>query len=109
MNVLRRCAALIAAYAVALQLVLSAFAAAAPPAAGIAICRGDSPVPAGDTAHDLCAACVAHCLSAAAPDRAAVALAWPAVAVAVGASFSSAAWRPIPNAREHAPRAPPLA
>jgi len=50
MLLLRRCAALAAAYAVALQLVLSAFAAVAPLAlaaeAGFAICRGGDSAPA---------------------------------------------------------------
>ena len=111
MNILRRCAALIAAYAVALQLVLSAFAAVAPLAAdaGFAICRGDNgSAPAEQSAHDPCAACLAHCAgAAAAPDRETVAVAWPAEAVPAIMSSSNAALDTARQAREHSPRAPP--
>ena len=109
MDILRRSAALIAAYAVALQMVLSAFAAATPSAAGFAICRGDgAAAPAGDIAHDPCAACVAHCAGAAAPGRAAVALTWPAEAALAATSSSKAAPATTPYAREHFARAPPF-
>ena len=85
MLLLRRCAALAAAYAVALQLVLSAFATIAPVVlaadAGFAICRRDnSNSHTGPGTQDPCGSClVAHCASAAAnPDRDAVAVLWPA-------------------------------
>lgn len=108
MDILRRCAALIAAYAVALQMVLSAFAAAAPLAAGFAICRGDNTTaPAGDIAHDPCAACVAHCAGAAAPARDAVALTWPGGAAPAGTSSARSAPRTTPHV-PHSPRAPPF-
>jgi len=114
MLLLRRCAALAAAYALALQLVLSAFAAVAPLAlaaeAGFAICRGDdSNTPAGPAAHDPCSACLAHCSgTAAGPEREASPLAWPLGATSFVHSFTLAA---APSAatqtREHSPRAPP--
>ena len=112
MHPVRRSAALIAAYAVALQLVLSAYAAVTPLAAdpGFAICRGDNrDAPAEPAAHDPCGACLAHCAgAAAAPDRATVAVTWFARAAPIGTSFPGAAWRPIAHARDHSPRAPPL-
>ena len=108
MDILRRCAALIAAYAVALQMVLSAFAAAAPLAAGFAICRGDSATaPTGDIAHDPCAGCVAHCAGAGVPGRDAVALTWCAAAAPTGQSSARSTQRAPPHA-PHSPRAPPF-
>ena len=113
MTILRRCAALAAIYAVALQLLLPAFASAAPLAfaaeAGFAICRGGNPgAPAQPPEHDPCGACLAHCDAAAAvPARAAMPLNWiPGRASAL--SFPRAAALSIAmQTREHAPRAPP--
>jgi hypothetical protein len=102
---------LIAAYAVALQLVLSAFAAVAPlaPDAGPLICRGgDRNAPAEPAAHDPCGACLAHCAGAvAAPDRDTVAVTWPSGARHVSASFATAAPAGAMPVREQSARAPP--
>src|SRR3954454_133393 len=79
---LRRCAALIAAYAIAIQAGLSAFAVAAPLASAqgavFAICRGDSPDPPVPIPHDPCGSCLTgHCTGAAAsPDRIAFQAPW---------------------------------
>ena len=114
MDMLRRSAALIAAYAVALQLVLSAFAAVVPfmlgAEAGFALCGGDNPgTPAQPVAHDPCSACPAHCAAAAAgPDRETVAVRWLEAALAATSS-SNAALDTTPHARGHFARAPPLA
>ena len=114
MLLLRRCAALAAAYAVALQLVLSAFAAVAPLAlaaeAGFAICRGGDSAPAVPAAHDPCSACLAHCAGAAAgPQRAASPLTWPPGSTLFVHSFAlAAAPSAATQARGHSPRAPPL-
>ncbi len=107
MNSLRRCAALIAAYAVALQLVLSAFTAVASLEAGFAICRGERPIPAGDVTHDLCAACVAHCAGASAPAPGA-AMVRPSDAAPVDSPFAiMVALRTAARAGAHSPRGPP--
>jgi len=114
MLLLRRCAALAAAYAVALQLVLSTFAAVAPLAlateAGFAICRGDDSAPAAPAAHDPCGACLAHCAGAATgPQREASPLTWPHGAASFVHSFAlAAAPSAATQARGHSPRAPPL-
>jgi len=115
MLLVRRCAALAAAYAVALQLVLSAFAAVAPLAlateAGFAICRGGGDTaPAAPAAHDPCSACLAHCTGGAAPpQRAASSLTWPPGATPFVHSFRlAAAPSATTQARGHSPRAPPL-
>jgi hypothetical protein len=115
MLLLRRCAALAAAYAVALQLVLSAFAAVAPLAlateAGFAICRGGDSAPAAPAAHDPCSACLTHCAGAgAAPQRAASPFTWPPGVTSFVQSFMrAAAPSAATQARDHSPRAPPFA
>ena len=114
---LRRCAALVAAYAVALQAVLSAVAVAAPfaSAAGapFAICGGDSPDnPPGPITHDPCATCLAgHCAGAAAsPDRVAFEAPWLLAQTAVEALRRAAILPPVARrAGAHSARAPPLA
>ncbi|HKS60325.1 MAG TPA: hypothetical protein VJT13_01425 [Xanthobacteraceae bacterium] len=114
MLLLRRCAALAAAYAVALQLVLSAFAAVAPLAlaaeTGFTICRGGDSAPAAPPAHDPCVACLTHCAGAAAgPQRAASPLTWPLGATSFAHPFMlAAASSTVTQARAHSPRAPPL-
>jgi len=116
MLLLRRCAALAAAYAVALQLVLSAFAMVAPLVlaadAGFATCRRDnSNSHTGPGTQDACGACLAgHCASAAAsPDRDAVAALWPATRTHAEVSPSARALSPAtPRVAAHSPRAPPF-
>jgi hypothetical protein len=109
---LHRSIALLAAYALALQAVLAAFAIAAPLARdeGFSICRGDGAgTPGAPTAHDQCGACLAgHCAASDAPARVALAARWPAV-VRITQTLPRAA--PLNAAattlRAHAPRAPP--
>jgi hypothetical protein len=109
---LRRCAALIAAYAIALQALLSAFAIVPPVALAdpaFAICQPGGADPAGQRPHDPCAACLAHCAGAAAPpQRAAMVLPWPREIAATEATFRPVALPPAPSERQHSPRAPPL-
>jgi hypothetical protein len=109
---MRRCGALIAAYALALQAMLSAFVApvhALTP--GFEICadgagdnRGRDPGPAS------CAACLAgHCAGAAAsPGRVAVVAAWPCIAARVLPAPRAPALQPISRHEPQSPRAPPL-
>ena len=116
MLLLRRCAALTAAYAVALQLVLSAFATIAPLVlaadASFAICRRDnSNSHTGPGTQDPCGACLAgHCASAAAnPDRAAVAVLWPATHTHAEVPLRARAVSPATRrVAAHSPRAPPF-
>jgi hypothetical protein len=111
-RLLFRCAALVAAYAVALQAMFSAFA---PPArdtsdAASLICRsGIAGEPAQPAAHDTCLACLAgHCAGAASPHRLAVAEPWPMAGAPVGTTFRIAALPPAPSRDgAHSPRAPP--
>ena len=110
---LRRCAALAAAYAVALQLMLSAFAALTPVAASgveaAAICRGGEPVPLQPASHDACTACLAgHCGGPAlVPGRVAVRV--PQPVAMPPAEIAPRAITHVTQARQqHAARAPPL-
>jgi hypothetical protein len=113
---MRRCAALIAAYALALQAIISAFAVpvshALAAGAAFEICRADiSGDPARPPARDSCGACLAgHCAgTAATPVRIAVAGPWPIVVVSAPTAFRAAALPPLaPHGGPHAPRAPPL-
>jgi hypothetical protein len=106
---LRRCTAIVAAYAVALQFVLSAFAVAPvlSAEAGFTICRGDNP----DThppPHDPCAACTVHCATAADnPERVAIAAPWRLARAVSEASPHIRAAPPAPARLAHSPRAPP--
>jgi hypothetical protein len=109
----RRCAALIAAYALALQAILSAFAlpvhALAP---SFAMCAGGADSdPAREPPHEPCSACLAgHCAGAAAsPDRVAAAPPWRLHATRMPAKLRAATLLPLIERREpHSPRAPPL-
>jgi hypothetical protein len=111
----RRCAALIAAYAVALQAVLSAFAVVVPlnavAEASVAICRGDNPdAPAGPVSHASCGACLAgHCAGAACnPDRVAIGAPWPSTRQPAEIPLRIMALSPAaPRHGPHSPRAPP--
>src|SRR3954466_8970075 len=113
-GILRRCAALAAAYAVALQGLLASFALVLPAGAAapaFAICRSapDSP-PQAPLSHNACLACLAgHCSGSAADDpRVALAIFVP---IAIGLSKGPVA--PLhaapfaPRTFQHAPRAPP--
>jgi hypothetical protein len=107
---LHRCAALIAAYAIALQALLSAFAIVPPVALAdpaFAICQPGGADPAGQRPHDPCAACAAHCAASAPSQRVAIVLPWPRDIISSAAS-GSAALPPAPLERQHSPRAPPL-
>jgi hypothetical protein len=116
-RVFRRCAALIAAYAVALQAVLSAFAAVPAQArtAGPAfeLCVSDaSGRPSAPRPHETCGACLAgHCGAGASAPPAAVAAAllWPAFAIAsLAPSRRVDVQTARPRDEPHSPRAPPL-
>jgi len=112
MNPLRRCAALIAAYAVALQAVLGAFAFVAPVLAGEAgtvICRSDSGTPDQPQTHDQCGACLAgHCAAAAAgPERLGIPAPWPIASMPAATLLAVAFAPPAPRSQPHSPRAPP--
>jgi hypothetical protein len=112
----RRCAALIAAYAVALQALLAAFAipvAAAPAGvSGLELCssgetRNKDTLPS----HEACSACLAgHCANAAGAPPAALAMpAWGAFAAVVLSPPHPAALTAHSSRNEaHSPRAPPL-
>jgi len=109
---MRRCAAVIAAYALALQAMFSAFAVPAPhgivPAFERCAADGDR---AREPAHQSCSACLAgHCAGAAAsPLRIAVILSWPVTATSVPAALAAAALQPLSQRHgPHSPRAPPL-
>jgi hypothetical protein len=113
----RRCAALIAAYAIALQALLSAFAAMPVQARGTdpawALCvteAGGKPAPS--RAHETCGACLAgHCGAGAlaAPAGAVTAWRWPAF-TGPTLALSRPADVPALSSRDepHSPRAPPL-
>jgi hypothetical protein len=111
---MRRCAALIAAYALALQALLSAFASPAAHALipAVEICQaGIDADRAGEPAHGSCSACLAgHCASAATgPLR--IASTEPrrrTVAAAPPAARAAGTRRPAGRHEPHAPRAPPL-
>jgi hypothetical protein len=109
---MRRGAALIAAYALALQAMFSAFVL---PVHGLApgfeICAGGADDNrARDPAPASCFACLlGHCAGAAASaDRVAVVAAWPRTAADVPPALPVAALQPIWRHEPHAPRAPPL-
>lgn len=107
-----RCAAVIAAYAIALQALLSAFAIVPPLALAsdpaFAICQSGGADPASQHPYDPCAACLAHCAGAAAgPQRVVAFLPWPREIVAA-TTVRAAALPPARAERQHAPRAPPL-
>lgn len=110
---LRRCAALIAAYALALQAVLAAFAYSAPVVAepGFVICRGDAAgTPDQPQHHDQCGACLAgHCAGVAAgPDRLAIAILWPIASGPTETPAAAIAFAPsAPRTQPNPPRAPP--
>lgn len=110
----RRITALIAAYAVAMQALVSALMVA--PKAALAfpefvICGSvgnDTGAPVHPPSHDFCPACLAgHCVGAAGCDRAASDVVWPSATVFVAALVPRVA-RPssAPRAR-HFARAPP--
>jgi hypothetical protein len=110
----QRCAALIAAYALVLQALVTAFT---PPALAIAaafeICRSGSaadPAQQHPQSQHECSACLAgHCAGAAAtPDRVVIPVPWPATTLS--AVIPSLAALALPSAHElpHSPRAPPL-
>ena len=109
---LRRCAALVAAYAVVLQAMLAAFAlptAHAGGAAAFEICRSDrADAPAQALPHEACVACLAGHCGATGPARTATAEAWPVIdrPDAVGSPPDAAPAR-VARARRQAPRAPP--
>jgi hypothetical protein len=110
---LRRSVALVTAYAVALQVMLSAFAVAAPHVPGVAsfeICRSDrADAPSQPLPPEACPACLAaHCGAASGPDRIAIAGSWPAVAPSHAVPQRDAAPAPAARTRPHSPRAPPL-
>ena len=117
----RRPVALVAAYAIALQALLSAFVLPAVAVAGagpvLAICASSASDPAGGPAspalpqhHDACPACLAgHCAAGSGCDRAGNLVSWPrAVPVRIAAAQATL---PPPARREqtHNPRAPPAA
>jgi hypothetical protein len=109
---MRRCGALIAAYALALQAMLSVFVlpvhALAP---GFEICAGGANDDrARDPAAASCSACLAgHCAGAAAsPGRIAVVEPWPRIAAGVPPAVRATALQPMPRHEPHSPRAPPL-
>jgi hypothetical protein len=109
---MRRCGALIAAYALALQAMLSAFVlpvhALTP---GFEICAGGADGNrARDPASASCTGCLAgHCAGAAAsPERVGTVAAWPRIAARVPPAVRTAAPQPISRHEPHSPRAPPL-
>jgi hypothetical protein len=109
---MRRCTALIAAYALALQAMLSAFVlpvhALAP---GFEICAGGaSDNRARDPAPASCSACLAgHCAGAvASPGRVAVVAIWPRIAPGIRPALRATALQPISRHEPHSARAPPL-
>jgi hypothetical protein len=109
---MRRCAALIAAYALALQAILSAFAVqiARADAPAFEICTRDTGAGrARDPGHALCPACLAGHCCAATPVHDAVVAAWPAFATALPPALVAGTKPPADRRhRSHAPRAPPL-
>jgi hypothetical protein len=111
---IRRCAALIAAYAIALQAMLAAFLVPSTPtvqAAAFEICRSDTDADrAREPGHARCSACLAgHCAGTATPARDAVAADWPTGAAALPMAIAALAHPPADRRhRPHAPRAPPL-
>jgi hypothetical protein len=109
---MRRCCALIAAYALALQAMLSAFVlpvhALTP---GFEICAGGADNNrARDPAPASCSACLlGHCAGAAAsPGRIATMAAWPRITARLPPVLPATALQPIWRHEPHAPRAPPL-
>jgi hypothetical protein len=109
---MRRCAALIAAYALALQAIFSAFVSPSRAlTAGFEICTGGADADrAHEPAHASCSACLAgHCAGGVAgPLRNASAQPWPRVALAPRPDLRAAAVPPSAGRHEpHAPRAPP--
>ena len=108
---IRRCAVLVAAYAVALQAVFSAFAPPMhrPGAAAFELCRSDrADRPVQPLAHDACPACLAGHCGATGPDRIAVELAWPVLDRSDAVREPNMASVPVARTGPHAPRAPPL-
>jgi len=116
-SVARRCAALIAAYAVALQALLAAFgiplAAAPASASGWELClSGETAGNGALPAHDPCSACVAgHCAPASGVPPAAVATLVRTARAGMVASSPKLAdlTTQSPRGEAHFPRAPPLA
>jgi hypothetical protein len=107
---MRRCGALIVAYALALQAILSAFVlpvhALTP---GFEICAGGADDNrARDPAPASCSVCLlGHCAGVAAgPGRIAIAPAWPRIAARIPPALPAPALQAI--WRQHSPRAPPL-
>jgi hypothetical protein len=108
---IRQCAVLVAAYAVALQAVFSAFALPThgPGAAAFEVCRSDrADGPVQPLAHEACPACLAGHCGTTGPDRIAVAEAWPVLDRSDAVRQPEMASVPVPRRLPHAPRAPPL-
>jgi hypothetical protein len=111
----RRTVALVAAYAVALQMLLAAFVpgALAAPTAGVAVlCSHDADGPGRPAQHDqpcaaMCAA-MGQGIAGALPTGMAVSV---AVRSSIAALFPASDWVPpqIATSDSHAPRGPPLA
>jgi hypothetical protein len=108
-------AALVAAYAIALQALLAVFVVAAPLgiAAASAICQQDADrqSPAQSPDHTSCAACLAgHC--AAAPGGVAaeaMPIQWPAATAHIALASRDAMASPLERRDRHFARAPPRA
>ena len=110
----RRFAAAVAAYALVLQALLTAFAgpgAAFASADPSVICRSDAGnSPAEPATHELCSACLAgHCAPVlAGGNTAATPLRWPVVATPVAPPAAPRAPVALARDHQHSPRAPPL-
>jgi hypothetical protein len=109
---MRRCGALIAAYALALQAILSAFV---PPVhaltPGFEICTGGADENrTRDPAPGSCSVCLlGHCAGVAtSPGRIAIVPAWPHIAARTPPAVPPIALQAIWRHEPHSPRAPPL-